>query len=41
MQNAKDGKPRKIIIKSLTSERSFGEVFDFFENVKIWKVVEH
>ena len=34
MQNAKDGKPRKIIIKSLTSERSFGEVFDFFENVK-------
>ena len=34
MQNAKDRKPRKIIIKSLTSERSFGEVFDFFENVK-------
>ena len=34
MQNPKGGKPRKVIIKSLTSERPFGEVFDFFENVK-------
>lgn len=34
MQNPKGGKPRKVIIKSLTRERPFGEVFDFFENVK-------
>lgn len=34
MHNVQDSKPRKVIIKSLTTDRTTKEVFDFFENVK-------
>ena len=34
MHNVQDSKPRKVTIKSLTTDRTTKEVFDFFENVK-------
>ena len=30
-------KPRKIIVKAMTVNRSPGDVFEFFENVKNWE----